>query len=562
MPNFSQLKPFLFATICVVACLLNGRSATAETMVYRWDEGQKFSYQMEVVVEAGDETITYKGMIHYEVNEATDAQATVTYRGGLSESKKFKQRNRGVFGPFGPRGFGPSFPSPFSRPTFTGKTKTTNRLTITSSGQTLAMDGDSQLPYLLGNVSLIPFETLPDADQGQWTSDSGVAITEKDDDQGPFGRFGPMSPFGNSNSKKSVQSAGEVTTYVIKSSTADEIVVSKTYRLFTPPVGDKASFEMVGDGTWTFDPRQQVPVAGDMSFSLKVTKDNTTTTIPISLKFDRVSQEKIAELETAAKLKAEQMAKAAAEKKALAETPLTAEESESMLKALASGDAASLRAKLDSLAQKSLSEPDPQIAAAIEPHLASADRNVANAAHKAMSKWSPEYAQRKKLEKAYQGPGPVGSTERVVESTTPLFVGQVLQAQHPRRGTFWRAAKVKQLLEDGQVEISFLSWGKERDLTTVSRRYLQLAPAELAQPDRPQSMPVANATGASDDPRTWTDATGRFKVQGVFIGLVDGNVNLKRADGRTLSIPLDKLSAEDRKHVDQVQAAENPFKLN
>ncbi len=51
---------------------------------------------------------------------------------------------------------------------------------------------------------------------------------------------------------------------------------------------------------------------------------------------------------------------------------------------------------------------------------------------------------------------------------------------------------------------------------------------------------------AADEYRTWTDTTGKFKVEAAFIKLVDDKVELKRKDnGKTLSLALEKLSKAD-----------------
>ncbi|MCA9235884.1 MAG: hypothetical protein KDA44_10465 [Planctomycetales bacterium] len=46
--------------------------------------------------------------------------------------------------------------------------------------------------------------------------------------------------------------------------------------------------------------------------------------------------------------------------------------------------------------------------------------------------------------------------------------------------------------------------------------------------------------------RTWTDKSGKYKIEAEFIEVLDGNVRLKRADGKTISLPLTKLSKEDQ----------------
>ena len=46
--------------------------------------------------------------------------------------------------------------------------------------------------------------------------------------------------------------------------------------------------------------------------------------------------------------------------------------------------------------------------------------------------------------------------------------------------------------------------------------------------------------------RTWTDSTGKYKIDGEFVRLADGQVDIRRADGKLVRIPVDKLSDEDR----------------
>lgn len=49
--------------------------------------------------------------------------------------------------------------------------------------------------------------------------------------------------------------------------------------------------------------------------------------------------------------------------------------------------------------------------------------------------------------------------------------------------------------------------------------------------------------------RTWTDATGGFRVEAEFVGLADGKVQLKRNDGKVITVPLDKLSEADQRFI-------------
>jgi hypothetical protein len=65
----------------------------------------------------------------------------------------------------------------------------------------------------------------------------------------------------------------------------------------------------------------------------------------------------------------------------------------------------------------------------------------------------------------------------------------------------------------------------------------------------------------ADDLRTWSDTTGKFKVQAKFGSLEDGKVTLIRENGKKFTIALDKLSKADQEYIAK-QNAENPFQEN
>jgi WD40 repeat protein len=63
---------------------------------------------------------------------------------------------------------------------------------------------------------------------------------------------------------------------------------------------------------------------------------------------------------------------------------------------------------------------------------------------------------------------------------------------------------------------------------------------------------------AADDFRTWSDASGSFKVEAKLIKVEGNDVYLESKAGKALKIPKDKLSASDKKFLDE-QPAANPF---
>ena len=55
--------------------------------------------------------------------------------------------------------------------------------------------------------------------------------------------------------------------------------------------------------------------------------------------------------------------------------------------------------------------------------------------------------------------------------------------------------------------------------------------------------------------RVWTDATGKNKVEAEYVGQKDGKVILRKPDGNLATVPLDRLSAADQKHVEGLPAS-------
>jgi hypothetical protein len=91
-------------------------------------------------------------------------------------------------------------------------------------------------------------------------------------------------------------------------------------------------------------------------------------------------------------------------------------------------------------------------------------------------------------------------------------------------------------------------------LSQVIARFPESPAAENAQAKLGElgAEPVSITTAAAERPmslRTWTDTTGKFSVEAEFAALDGNNVKLKRKDGSVLSVPLDKLSNQDRAFV-------------
>ena len=530
---------------------------------YDWQVGQVFAYETKVVVDLPDVVETYQGTIRYTVDSVDQDNRQVTYQGGLPKSTKTKARTTGRSRiPFGP-GFRPPMPrSPFSRSNFRGSEQATNHITLSSRGEVVGMKGDSHLPYLLGNVSLLPFEPLPETAQPQWQATTSASITEKDERQNTRPWMGPFDPFGRGQRDEAVQAASESSSYEITDTQGPIVTVSKTYELKSPsPKEGEASLVLAGTGTWQFRRQANVSQSLRMDLKLVIDRDNQQVTVPITIEYRLLTEEELAAIQAAreaqlaeARRRTEEMAREQAEKKRLAELPLTEEEKAAAMEALSGIDLESLKQKLEELAKKNPQEPDPEIAQAIEQLLNHPERQIREAAHTALLSWSLEYRPRGDLDRKYKGPGSVESTARVVTADTPLYVGQIVQL---RERTRWVPADILELQGDGQVRVHPRGWSTTAWDKTVTRELIQLAPDELFQPHRtPGAL-------AEDSLRVWTDATGTHKIEAVYLGVSDGAVLLRRKDGREIRVPLDKLSQTDQQYVEEQQQASslppNPF---
>lgn len=59
--------------------------------------------------------------------------------------------------------------------------------------------------------------------------------------------------------------------------------------------------------------------------------------------------------------------------------------------------------------------------------------------------------------------------------------------------------------------------------------------------------------------RNWTDSSGKFSVVATLLEFDGTNVKIKKQDGRTLTLAIDKLSEEDQSFLENWQSSLNPF---
>jgi small-conductance mechanosensitive channel len=107
-------------------------------------------------------------------------------------------------------------------------------------------------------------------------------------------------------------------------------------------------------------------------------------------------------------------------------------------------------------------------------------------------------------------------------------------------------AKLRDLLDQTRKDAAGRSQKYEEQIAKLQARLAGQTPR--AQPAGPQAPPTSGATV-----RTWSDATGQFRVEAELVEIKDATAVLKKSDGKLLQVPLSKLSNADREYVRQSQ---------
>ena len=71
---------------------------------------------------------------------------------------------------------------------------------------------------------------------------------------------------------------------------------------------------------------------------------------------------------------------------------------------------------------------------------------------------------------------------------------------------------------------------------------------------------AVNAYSQQAESRLWKDSTGKFQVRATLLEQTDSSVRLRTADGREISVLVDRLSQEDQDYLQSLNAPnDNPF---
>ena len=157
----------------------------------------------------------------------------------------------------------------------------------------------------------------------------------------------------------------------------------------------------------------------------------------------------------------------------------------------------------------------------------------------------------------------------VVPEDLELPVGTELGANW---GSRWYKLELLKSNDDGTLRVTWDDFSDSWDCD-LPREQCIIASKEVRKLERlaARGQSDESPSGSSGSPgsspfksasklRTWTDATGEFKIDATFVKLDGDTVILKTADGEDLEIQLDQLSAADRTHAKaQGSRKANPF---
>jgi len=140
-----------------------------------------------------------------------------------------------------------------------------------------------------------------------------------------------------------------------------------------------------------------------------------------------------------------------------------------------------------------------------------------------------------------------------IPATFDLQPGHAVWARQ-RGGSFWHAAFVASV-EGDSVTVRYKGWSDFFN-ETLNRDMLCVDKSLLAVRGKASAV---DATGTSSTPgkiRTWTDITGKYKVEAEIVSVQNGQVTLRKANGDRTTLPVEKLSEADREFVRQISSTQ------
>ena len=378
--------------IAVVGVAVRAGDEPAPKLRYDWKAGAVYSYEVTITADRPDVEDKLSGVITFTAKSVGNEQLDVVYSGGLGRKETPKPGAQSSSGP-GPRrpGGGPPRPTGgprgfFGTTTMTGLTNQTNELKMSKTGDFLSLKGTSQLPYLLGNLSLLPFENLPAEPKAAWEQSSGASITES----GDRSRIpGPPSFRNEEDKDKKTTAGGEKVNYAIEGREGSKVIIKRTSELTTAATEGKApKFTLRFDGKIEFDAERGVTTSYDSKGKLTFQSDNVSVDVPMTVKMRLLTEDERKQIEQKRQELFANAKKQQEEAAAKLKQPLTDDERKEIIKKLEGSNIAFVMQTLQGLAQREPASEDKAIALAIKPHLESKFPGIRGVAEGTWKTWS------------------------------------------------------------------------------------------------------------------------------------------------------------------------------
>lgn len=564
-----------FVVVALVAGTIDGAvSAEAPALQYRFEQGKHYGYDITIKVETDDYTENYAGYLLFRGMSAQGGRMTLECQGLLDPDIQWK-RNAGLTA-YGPENI-------IVMP---------GHLLIDSSGKLLGvMTRISPLPYVLGFMETLPLEKIPAEPLNQWQWEDEFELMES--------HFAGLSYIPMLPSRK----AKEEIDYSIAAVEGDLVRIDKKYLMRSgeaiAQTNDAASrVRLDGSGSVVFDRRAGMVSSIDAAYTLLSKNKDGSRTVTAKVDCRLMNPNRLDQILTELDNKRKRnTGEAYAE---IPKKPLDKSERAKLLRDLRSPNAkvveaavvrlisapaderpADFSVPLAKIVQEgqyflrlkaaqalivwATPEAEAALAAATDDHTIVMDGRpgrgypLAEAAYEALATIGTESAARaiaKQILDPSQTPKEV--LKRMGPAAEAAMIDLVLNVSG---GNAEPRAACEVLAEVGGprsvpvLQQAAQGWAAQSHakaaLEAIARRegmsveeLLEKAPSAA-----PASAAEPKTASSSSMFRTWTDSTGTFTIEAEMVRTADGVVTLKKRNGNTVDVPIDRLSQADRDFI-------------
>jgi hypothetical protein len=560
-------RPLL--AVALLGSLLAVSAATAAGPVRFSDQvDASVTYKINIQIGTGKDAGKYPGSLTYHVKSAEPELIQLAVTGDL-QGKHSR-----------PSSFFRSS-SDSSLPTLESVSCRGALLGITPLGKVEVVQRDEMMGLLLGTIGQLAIAPLPPADAAPvnpraFKNGAEVAVTWDVSDTTTIARV--SSPFGMTPSfasragidNKKLSIATEKWKYVAHPAVRNRMKIDHQYELSAPE--SDPPLKMQGEGIAFFNLDDGFYEQLQINRVIFQVENGVEVKVPVSISLVRETEQ-----ERAAKI-------AAAKEAVLKRTrPFTDAERKQWLQALAPGSSVAVAHRAMSELNSRNQRQDPELAQALLKRAEISDNNLKYFYYTAAARYDESIKQMAEDRRDYsRGIGTVKRTGAPVTTASRLAVGQIL-AKSRERFSGYEAVEVKEIHDRNEVSVQPV--GGHGRVERVNVSLLRYPPDTVQQPvhTRPEPRPrraapkpklAVNEPDEMDDEdpqaemdaiRTWTDKTGKFKIEASFLAVKDGKLRLKSADDKTIEVPLAALSKKDADLAERFQkeseAPSNPFQI-